>query len=75
MVPAYSEARTLNTELAEHGFLIYGIFHEMFMTRKQNGGQNNSTILCNIYLFDFLWGYDPTRVIASSFSRFLDHTQ
>ena len=22
-------------------FWIYGIFHEMFMTRKQNGGQNN----------------------------------
>jgi len=23
----------------------------------------------------FLWRYDPTRVMASSFTRFLDHTQ
>lgn len=29
-------------------FWINGIFHEMFVIRKQNGGQNNSTILCNM---------------------------
>ena len=27
------------------------------------------------YLSFFLWRYDPTRVMASSFLRFLDHTQ
>jgi len=25
--------------------------------------------------FFFLWGCDPTWVVASSFTRFLDHTQ
>ena len=28
-----------------------------------------------IYLFFFLWRCDPTRVMASSFTRFLDHAQ
>ena len=28
-----------------------------------------------IYIFFFLWCCDPTRVMASSFLRFLDHTQ
>ena len=28
-----------------------------------------------IYIFFFLWRCDPTRVMASSFLRFLDHTQ
>ena len=26
-------------------------------------------------IFFFLWRYDPTRVMASSFTRFLDHTK
>jgi hypothetical protein len=28
-----------------------------------------------VYIFFFLWRWDPTRVMASSFLRFLDHTQ
>ena len=28
-----------------------------------------------IYIFFFLWRCDPTRVMASSFLRFIDHTQ
>jgi hypothetical protein len=29
----------------------------------------------NVEFFVLLWRCDPTRVIASSFLRFLDHTQ
>jgi hypothetical protein len=29
----------------------------------------------DLYNFFFLWRCDPTRVMASSFLRFLDHTQ
>ena len=32
-------------------------------------------ILCIIYIFFFLWRCDPTRIMASSFTRFLDYTQ
>lgn len=41
------EAWTLNTGLREHGFGIHGIFHEMLITRKQNGGQNTNTMSAN----------------------------
>jgi len=37
-------------------------------SRRMNTGKNK------IYVC-FLWRYDPTRVMASSFLRFLDHTQ
>jgi len=33
------------------------------------------TELCNYYQFSFLWRFGPTRVMASPFLRFLDHTQ
>ena len=32
-------------------------------------------IYSNFFLFVLLWRCDPTRVMASSFLRFLDHTQ
>jgi len=38
--------------------------------------QNKSTIFIYLFiLFYFLWRCDPTWVMASSFLRFLDHTQ
>ena len=32
-------------------------------------------IICNFTFVFFLWRCDPTRVMAFSFLRFLDHTQ
>jgi len=35
----------------------------------------NRRLKGQIYIFFLLWRCDPTLVIASSFLRFLDHTQ
>ena len=32
-------------------------------------------VVCVVFSFFFLWRCDPTRVMASSFMRFLNHTQ
>jgi len=42
-----------------------------FNSSKTSAGSN----LDEYHLFSFLWRCDPTRVMSSSFLRFLDHTQ
>ena len=46
-------------------------------SKRLEDGDNciiRSVVNCEGFLF-FLWPCDPTRVMASSFTRFLDHTQ
>ena len=40
-----------------------------------NSSSTYQAFLIYIYIFFFMWRCDPTRVMASSFLRFLDHTQ
>ena len=51
---------------------IYTHTHIYTHTKPTNALQYNNY---NTYIFFFWWRCDPTRVMASSFLRFLDHTQ
>jgi len=47
-----------------------------WLSRRNMKGETESEIIAaQDQAFFFLWRCDPTRVMASSFSRFLDHTQ
>ena len=45
------------------------------VSNKNNNNNNNNNNYYYYYYYYLLWRCDPTRVMASSFLRFLDHTQ
>jgi hypothetical protein len=54
---------------------MYGRISEAWVERLSRSVINDATPVFLFFLFFFGWRCDPTRVMASSFLRFLDHTQ
>jgi len=71
----------VNFSVADKITTCFGLCHRRFVTCTHTSSQNidkiqpDATCLMFILQFFFLWRCDPMRVMASSFTRFLDHTQ
>jgi len=54
---------------------ISSIIYKHISFKYLHTNLNFSLHFNNMSIFFFLWRCDPTRVMVSSFMRFLDHTQ
>jgi len=87
ILPLTRNQRPRMASLNVHYFcslLVVSVLYELHMAYnsarnarilRTNWKQNKRGINCDMFFFFFLWHCGPTRAMASSFWRFLDHTQ